>query len=263
MGEHTNLFAQSMQNSDIDCSILDLYLDAFLELSMDIRDQCILKGNVLLNKLAPDLARATKDLDMSVANLELYEQCIKPRLIIWAQRMVDAKLASSFVLKDASTQASGGVSLYSQDKSLAFSIDISIYKASRYGALKYTFSGNDIWASSPEKILCDKLLATLSNRRIRRLKDFYDLYVLKYMNTSYDFSKVKELALEKYSLIELQRLVLNYPFTLETVRDLRNAWNKFSLTSFDQKIVLKKPDLLQLLQEIGDFYERFQEILSI
>lgn len=203
---------------------------------------------------------------MCLINLELYEQCIKPRLTILAQRMVDAKLASSFVLKDASTQASGGVSLYSQDGSLAFSIDVSVYKSSRYGSLKYTFSGNDVWASSPEKILCDKLLATLSNRRIRRLKDFYDfydLYVLKYMNTSYDFSKVKELALEKYSLIELQHLVLNYPFTLETINDLTNAWNKFSLTSFDQKIVLKKPDLLQLLQEIGDFYERFQEILSI
>lgn len=263
MENHTNCFLGQSPKSEDSQDILDRYLDAFLELSLDIREQCLLKGNVLLNKLAPEYARATMDLDMSVATLELYNSFIKPRLVIWAQRMLDSNLAVSYRVKDASLTTSGGVSLYKSDGSVAFSIDISLYKASSYGAVKYSFSGEEVWGSSIEKIMCDKLLATLSPRRFRRIKDFYDLYVLKMIGQPCDFVKVVQLTLEKQPIEELQKLMDNYPFSPEVLEQLVQAWSKFTLTSFDRTINLQKPEFMQLIFEVGGFYERFEEALAL
>ena len=263
MENYTNCFLGQSPKSDDSKDILDRYLDAFLELSLDIREQCLLKGNVLLNKLAPEYARATKDLDMSVATLDLYNSYIKPRLVVWAQRIIDSGLAVSYQVKAASPTMSGGVALYKSDGSVAFSIDISLYKASAYGAVKYSFSGEEVWGSSIEKIMCDKLLATLSPRRFRRIKDFYDLYVLKLIGQPCDFAKVVQLTLEKQPAEELQKLVDNYPFSPEVLGQLARAWSKFTLTSFDRTINLQKPEFMQLISEIGGFYERFEEALAL
>lgn len=126
-----------------------------------------------------------------------------------------------------------------------------------------SFSGQEVWGSSIEKIMCDKLLATLSPRRFRRIKDFYDLYVLKMIGQPCDFVKVVQLTLEKQPAEELRKLIDNYPFSTEVLEQLVRAWSKFTLTSFDHTINLQKPEFMQLISEVGEFYERFEEALAL
>lgn len=69
------------QNEDSNTNIIDFYLDLFLEITNYIKDSIFLKGNILLNKLLPEMARATKDLDFDVLNKEIFKEFIKPNFI--------------------------------------------------------------------------------------------------------------------------------------------------------------------------------------
>ena len=254
--EETNMFS-----TDIKPTLIDIYFDLFLKLQGEVGDDIVLKGNVLLNKLLPDTARSTVDLDASITGRELYYTSVVPILETFCKECLKDKLADSYVIRDIQERKSGGVDL-SLGGSKVLSVDISLRSIkSPYNFKKYIFILNEVYGSSIEKIVADKCLSTLSRKRFRRAKDFYDLYIIKQGITDINYKIVKELMIEKVGIDEVNSLLDNYPFSEEIYIQLQHAWSKLSLENVKGEKIKNKPTLAEIINWVSSIYTILKEVV--
>lgn len=243
-------------------SKLDIYFDLFKRLSDACDGRIFLKGNILLNKLLPETARATKDLDASVFELDLYPSKIVPVLESFAAEIIANGEADRFSIKpEILPHMSGGITMYDTNGSAVFAVDISLTENSIGQFVGYSFDSGDVLGSSIEKIFCDKCLSTLSRKRFRRIKDFYDLYILLKSQTRYDLALVKSLMVAKVGEEETNRLLDIPPFSAEIVKELNRAWVKFRISSFknlDED--LRRPELSEVLELVSLLYYNLKTV---
>lgn len=239
--------------------LVDFYLDLFVDLCKVAGDAIYMKGNILLGSLLPDMARSTKDLDVAVLNIQLYNDCVVPALIEFvAGRFPNAK----YRIAEITSGHNGGIKVYDHsDHIVLFSVDVSVSPTELYGLQYYRIRGKDILGSSLERIAADKCLATLSKRRYRRVKDFYDLWVLCASRISFNYQVIYELMEMQVGQEELSELLSNYPFTEEVIAQLTHAWNKLEVTAFSDKYVIReKPDIHLVLGVISRMYYELKAI---
>lgn len=204
-------------------TVIDMYFDLFVKMAEGIHDKVFLKGNILLNKLLPNSARTTQDLDFSVINPAIFNEYIKPRFIAFAEQVIDNGLADHYTVKEMRDGNTGTISLYN-GKELVYNIDVGNTKGLYCGIIEYTFNGTMVLGSSIDKILCDKLKAILSSRRLHRKKDLYNIYVIVKSDLKFELNKVYELMIESSPDGYVKELLRNYPFTEKGTADLNGAW---------------------------------------
>lgn len=227
-------------------TLIDIYLDLFIELTKDITSETYMKGNVLLNKLLPDTARGTVDLDMGVLNEGVYNKVIRPKLETFAQSCVGD---GSYVVRDIADRKSGGVTIKDSKGLVVYSIDISLETNVCNVSVEYSFKEGVLRGSTVEKIVCDKCLSTLSGKRFRRTKDFYDLFILVNSNTTIDIDQVYTLMVDKVGEDAVYELVNNFPFSEEIMVQLYHSWDKLELRTA-QGVVLIKPTFDVIIAKI-------------
>lgn len=238
--------------------IVEFYLDTFIELNEGLANVMYLKGNILLNKIAPNHARTTNDLDFSVINLELYQDILIPRLNKFGETILCKDTnATSFTIKELTKTRSGGISIKNSNGDILYSIDISLGNFSIFDYKTYSFSGKYVQDYTINKIIADKCLSTLSRAKFRRIKDFYDLYVICTNNIEYDIIIVKQLMIDKTDEHTFLGLLDNFPFTLEILLELTKIWDtKFSLKTQSENY--EKPPFSEILTTISCIYERLK-----
>lgn len=236
--------------------IIDKYFTFYIDIMKEINGLVSLKGNVLLNKLFPDVARSTVDLDMSIVNKTLYDE-IKPLLKLKGEMLT--KCGGRFEIKeDISDKTSGGMSVYDISNNNIFSIDISVENKldsliTKYVSNNITFNGNSI-----SKIVADKCLSTLSFKRFRRVKDFYDLYILVAKEEEFalklNYAEIKSIMIDKVGLEEFNALISHYPFTELIIKELNKAWGKLVVTSVLYGDVVLKPEFIEVYSKVSKVY---------
>lgn len=233
---------------------IDLYLDLFLYFTQDISKDAFLKGNILLNKLIGEGARGTKDLDFDVVNPDIYNKSVKPRLVEFADACVQYGLADRYRISELTSTTSGGVKIYKDDK-LVYGVDVGSTDNMIFGVIEYQFEGEYILGSSINKIVAEKSMTTLSEKRYRRLKDFYDLYIICNSGFNIDYKEVSSYILKSLNgdLEEYRKLINNYPFDIEILTKAEKAWTKFTLTDING-LELDKPKFLDLYRDISIVY---------
>lgn len=241
MVETTSLFNEDKERE----TIIDIYFDLFLELTKDISQESVLRGNILLNKLFSESARATKDLDFDILSKELYIEVVAPRLKIFAEDCVALGIASSYDLSEIRENNIGGIKISDSTGKLVYSVDISCSNKLHGGEASYSFSGSAILGSSIDKILADKISTTIGEHRLRRLKDFYDIYLILTSRVRYSLEIIRELMIDNLGSEEYNRLLMNFPFTEEDVKKLTQAWDKLKLSNA-MNIAIKKPDFSEV-----------------
>ena len=244
----------------VENNINELYLQLFLEMSEILGDNVFLKGSVLLGNLLPGVARATKDLDCSVLNIELYNSHIVPCLHAFAQKVM--KPGWDYRVSPITDVHSGGIKIYDSDSKIIYSVDVSVSKTELMGVRFYNICSRDILGSSVEKILADKCIATLSRQRFRRIKDFYDLYIILRSRLVYRVEDVARIMLATRPREEIVALLDAVPFSEEITVQIEAAWSKLSLRSFSgEHIRLSKPEMLQVLSTVYQLYDKLKLVV--
>lgn len=215
----------------------------------------------MLGNLLPDVARSTKDLDCSILNMELYNSHIVPCLHTFAEKVM--RPGWTYRVAPITSTQSGGIKIYDTDFKIVYSVDISVSKTELMGVTFYNICGVDVFGSSVEKILADKCIATLSRQRYRRVKDFYDLYIILKSRFVYSVEDVVRIMLAVLSREELVTLLGNVPFSEEIAGQIETAWGKLNLRSFSgEHIKLNKPEMLQVLSVVYQFYDKLKLVVG-
>ena len=244
----------------VENNINELYLQLLLEMSKILGDNVFLKGSVLLGNLLPDVARATKDLDCSILNKELYNSHIVPCLDMFAQKVM--RPGWTYQVSSIKDTQSGGIKIYDADSKIVYSVDISVSKTELMGVTFHNICGRTVLGSSIEKIIADKCLTTLSRQRYRRVKDFYDLYTILRSRLVYRVEDVARIMLVARTREEVVELLGNVPFSEEVGRQVEIAWDKLYLRSFSgEHIKLSKPEMLQVLSTVYQLYDKLKLVM--
>lgn len=237
-------------------------MDLFLSISIEIKEEVFLKGNVLLNQILRDSARGTKDLDMSVISEELYDTVIVPKLKEFGDNLISNGLAVIYVIKDISRKTSGGIDIKNGNNETVYSVDISLSDINPLGVVYYSFGGNEFLGSSINKILADKCLSTLSVKRFRRIKDFYDIYIIVKSSLNYDSESIFKLMVDKVGLDEVRQLISNQPFSKDVIIKAIHAWFKLSLLRDSDNREIEKPDFIEVLNACYSMYRGIEQYLD-
>lgn len=233
-------------------TLIETYTDLFLQISNQIKENCSIKGNVLLSNLLKSTARSTRDLDMSVYSKELYSECVVPEL----EKFANSFPNTTYTIRDITETHSGGITIKDSSNKVLFKVDVSLSSKSLAGAVLYSFSGEEAYGSSVEKILCDKCITTLSEKRYRRIKDFYDIYIIISSSMVYNPKRVLDLMIEKVGVQEVLSLFNNIPFDEDSMSKLNHAWNKLELHNAFTGERLEKTPFRELVVDVYNFYDR-------
>jgi len=145
-----------------------------------------LKGGYLLTKVL-DNPRRTTDIDFSIEVKEDYSR-LKEIFIEIGEELKELKYIDYYELKEEITEKmSGGVTFRNKGGKIIAGIDVGLHDLS-YGTGNYSFEFLSpkglLIERMPsegflvERMIADKILATLSRVRFRRTKDLYDIYCL-------------------------------------------------------------------------------------
>lgn len=215
----------------------------------------IIKGGYLMSQIL-DQARATRDIDCSTDTLETYNQKVKPVLNSIGERLVSENLAESFHVSDIVNNCSGGLKVFDNGKRVV-SIDVSLHPTT-FGNNRYSFRvGENVNGFSIERMLADKISATLSVQRFRRAKDFYDIFIIV---KKFSYSEQEVLKLIKLRNPEWN----NFPFSEDDLIKLSQAWSKLSLTSIQDEVTpLRKPDFIDMMAVYANIVFSLKAKLSV
>ena len=242
-----------------DMEVHELYLELFLEVSREVNMRAVLKGNILLNQILPDTARSTKDIDFDILSEEDYNEIVVPLLTKFGETAIATGTADSYDIREIQTNRSGGIVIYNRGSSV-YEADIALSPNGIFGATKYTFNGEYAYGSTIEKIMSDKTVTTLSKRRLRRAKDFYDLYIILTSSIVYDINKVYERILSQISYDQLEELLSSFPFSDEEVSGLTTAWNKLTVYNVLRNEEMQKPEIAALLNTVYRYYRNLRVV---
>ena len=248
---------QGKVNKDIE--VHELYLEFFLEVSREVNMRAVLKGNILLNQILPDTARSTKDIDFDILSEDDYNEIVVPLLTKFGESAIATGTADSYEIREIQANRSGGIVVYNQGSSV-YEADITLSPKGIFGATKYTFKGEYAYGSTIEKIMSDKTITTLSKRRLRRAKDFYDLYIILTSNIEYDIEKIHERILSQLDSNQLDELLSSFPFSDEEVSGLTTAWNKLTVYNVLRNEEMQKPEIEILLNTVYRYYRNLRVV---
>ena len=225
-------------NSNIDSRVLTL-LRIF-------GNESAFNGGYMLKKLIPDCARQTQDIDFSAQSSELYQSLINTMIAV-GTRFVKAGIISNFKIRQTIVpHYSGDMDMYNASGAKILGIDVS-WSDTLLGTTKTFIDIGEVSAFEVERMLADKIAATLSRKRFRRSKDIYDIFCI---TNCFDVNLNK---IRNY--LDIQNVTVawnNFLFSETVINDLKNAYDKLRLESIYRGNVLEKPKFKSVLGRFND-----------
>lgn len=242
---------------------IEYYFRLYQKINEIAGDTAMLVGNVLLNKVITKDARATKDLDMHIPR-ELDFGNIREYLELVRERLLDEDVISSYIVEDPEEFHSGGIKCYAGSNNTAtVSIDISM--DDRMENRRHVYNINDVAfnGNSLEAIICDKCSASLSRKRFRGAKDFYDLYILHRSRVKWDIEKTLDIMISKVGYAEVRDLISHFPFSEEIMEQMNQAWGRLKLTNTKNRtLAMEKQPWSVVYTDASVFYTCIQYALE-
>ena len=230
-------------------SIIDDYWDLFIEVSKGIKDNCVRQGYLLMKQIFhEDLSRSF------TIYKELYYDSIYPEFQKFGEQVISKESNWRYEIKELSDELFGGISIINDTNALIYEIEIELNYAALLGKVKYKFKGTYAYGESVDKILCDKIISTLSSQRFRRIKDFYDIYMIE-SNLVYDKETVLRLILDQIEMKELKSLYSKIPFSMSVMERASFAWNKAELINGFTMEKIEKEDFGKVIFKVYNVYD--------
>lgn len=224
-----------------------------LVIARNMASRVAFKGGWMLNQIFNGKSRRTKDVDLSVSRTGDYD-AIKIILARIAELLFRrGKIAYFKIKEDISPTSSGGITCYNADNEIVIGVDVGLHDIS-YGVKHYT-TKVEVDAFTTERMLSDKLLSVLSRKRLRRIKDLYDIYALCYA-FDFDGNKILECAVNRGMEPEWE----NIPFSSAALSEMEKAWDKLVIVSMGkERLAVEKPDFSDAVYVFNIFAERLKE----
>jgi predicted nucleotidyltransferase component of viral defense system len=206
------------------------------------------KGGYILNKRIPN-CRFTKDVDLSIAQKELYLD-VKRVMTEIANHFISKGIVTSYTIKEDVTETlNGGIQFYNSSNEKTIGVDVGLHPLS-FGITSLTISIGDFNVFSIERSLSDKLFVVCSRKRFRRTKDLYDIYML---TTLFDIT-YKLLS----ECIEYRSVDWNlFPSSEEVLVQLEYAYNKLTIGKEGDTFVKEKPIFQIVMAQLVAFCDPF------
>ena len=198
-------------------------------------------GGYMLKKLIPDCARQTQDIDFSAQSSELYQSLINTMIAV-GTRFVKAGIISNFKIRQTIVpHYSGGMYMYNASGAKILGIDVS-WSDTLLGTTKTIIDIGEVSAFEVERMLADKIAATLSRKRFRRSKDIYDVFCITNCFDA-DLNKIRNYLVIRNVTVAWN----NFLFSETVINDLKNAYDRLILESVYSDTVLEKPEFSSIL----------------
>lgn len=230
-------FTINIDTMGFDLSDKQQRLDHLVMLATEtLHDKMALKGGYLLSRILGDRGRKTQDVDFDVLDQKAYDYLI-PTIEALGEYYIKSGLATEYKIRhDLSGDKSGGFTVYN-DKVIILKCDICSENLS-YG-LSFTQIGEkEVQTFSPERILADKVLALLSEKRFRRSKDIYDVLCIT------DCFKCDARLINSYMrkrLTSTEGVWDDFPYSEEILTKMEVAYSKLRLSNIKDEVI-PKPD---------------------
>lgn len=111
-----------------------------------------------------------------------------------------------------------------------------------------------------EKLIADKCIATLSERRFRRAKDFYELYVLINSGINYNLEEVVKCMRLQFDDDAITHLLTNFPFSEDIVLNMDKTWDSLKLTTYNGESI---PSLNTIIRRLTILYDNLKIKMNI
>lgn len=217
-----------------------------LKLVRTYGDKLAFKGGYMLSKLLPEDARQTTDIDFSIQNSDLYKDLLRSFEEIAEEFIAEGFIAKYVIKPEVKEHCSGGLDMYSDTGKKVLGVDVGWHDIT-FGTTTVNVKVADVKAFTIERMLTDKITATLTRKRFRRAKDVYDIYCL---TNCFDFSAVtvNDYLAKKEDAVEWD----NFPFSEEILTEYKKAYDKLNLTAVTE-VPKPKPSF-------SDVIDRFYHI---
>lgn len=212
------------------------------------------KGGYLLNKILSDKSRFTHDIDFSIEFSEDYGK-IKKVLYDMGEFLIKKGVAASYILKeDIGPTRSGGIVIELKtkitNKKNKVGVDVGLHPLN-LGTVSYNLDVGDICGFSVERMLSDKLQVIHSQKRFRRTKDLYDVFIL-INNFKVNFNLLYDCILMRGE-IDWDKTPKREDILVEYVK----AWKKLEIQNPFNGLTIATPELDRILQLFSVFTEPF------
>lgn len=231
---------------------MQLLDELLLQLLDKVDELLVFKGGYMLSKMLSD-ARMTHDIDLSISDQEEYEN-MKPKLQNIGEYFVQKGFVDHYEILDIiPKKKSGGIKLKNENGENVIGLDISIQDLS-YGITKEDIHIALVDSYCIERMLSDKLYVILSNKRYRRTKDLYDLYIItEFIDINYDL--LKDCIYQRgYSDYQFD----NIPFSEEDMLKYIHSWESLEIHNPNTNEISDKPDLKLVLKRLYRFVAPFK-----
>ena len=222
-------------NSNIDSMVLTL-LRIF-------GNESAFKGGYMLTKLIPNCARQTHDIDFSIQSSELYQSLINTMIAIGNKFVKDGTISSFKIKQTIEPHCSGGMDMYDANGTKILGIDVGWHDIT-FGTTKTTIDIGEVRAFEVERMLADKIAATLSRKRFRRTKDIYDIFCITNCFDA-DLNKIRNYLEIRNADVTVEWE--NFPFSETVINELGKAYGRLVLEAIYSNTILEKPPFMDVL----------------
>lgn len=215
-----------------------------------LHEKMALKGGYLLSHILGNRGRRTQDVDLDVLDQKVYDYFL-PTITELCEFYKEHGLADEYKIRtDLSGDKSGGFAIY-KDNKIILKCDICSENLS-YGINVVTIEGKELTAFSPERILADKIMALLSEKRYRRAKDIYDVYCITDMYQC--DARLINMYMRK-RLANTAGVWDEFPYTEETLMKMERAYSKLKLMNISD-VAIPKPSWDEVANRFMIFAEK-------
>lgn len=180
----------------------------------------LFKGGYTLSKILPN-ARATSDIDFSIGDKNDYQHVLTVLKEFGDIQIRKGTVQGYFPKLTITPTMSGGIVYKSTSGCNIASVDVGLHQVTR-GTQNIVILNKAVKIFSTERMLADKLSVVLSERRFRRSKDLYDIYIIT-SAFQVNMQQVRE------HLSERNPSWKDYPFSNEILIKYRKAYGTLTL----------------------------------
>lgn len=194
-----------------------------------------LKGGYVLRTLSRH-ARYTRDVDLSIPEAASFE--ILRKGFDRAGQLIVKAGADRYEIRELHPPHSGGLRIL-KDGSELVSADVSVQDLS-YGIRLHD---DRFYCYTFERMLLDKVKATLSPKVFRRVKDLFDIHLIV-SNFVIDTQELKDRLQQEGIALTAE----NTPFNQDKLAMLKHAWGTFRVVAEDGISIRKKPEFNEIME---------------
>lgn len=237
-------------------------VDICIYVSTSINKEIYLKSDNILDKLLDSSPKGTSNVDLNAYNIELYN-VIKDKLHKICDKLLNEHIVTHYKIEDLPTESNTAILKLYKDEKCIVCINISLQNINNtLGICKYKFYNHKIQDFTIENILCDKILATLSQNEFKITKYFYDIYIILSNGLEFDTRNIFSLMVEKVGIDKVRELFNYYPYDEDTILKLMTAWNSLVIANFTKTSDANKPDFTDMMYHNSRLYKPLKSIVE-